>query len=198
MVQLVRLLYRNWTKHKFLIHIRPNSCWRRFISWSLVATLIWNSSHLTIKLVMLRQVSNQLSVSYGLFREVYLIPINLKKALIKIRQWTHKCLSITIQLKVPQTLRYQMELVPGELQLLMNMTLPEFIVTKCYLELLDQFTMHLVIVMQRLQTSFWISFFIPSICLILAAEITLFIDEVHFQVQSISSNLKQVVWSTFI
>ena len=39
----------------------------------------------------------------------------------------------------------------------------------------------LVVKLTRLNTSFWLSLFIPSMCLILAAEITLFINEEHFQ-----------------
>ena len=39
----------------------------------------------------------------------------------------------------------------------------------------------LIVELTRLNTSFWLSLFIPSMCLILAAEITLFINEEHFK-----------------
>ena len=39
----------------------------------------------------------------------------------------------------------------------------------------------LVVQLARLNTSFWLTLFIPSMCLILAADITLFIDEEHFK-----------------
>ena len=39
----------------------------------------------------------------------------------------------------------------------------------------------LVVEFTRLNTSFWLTLFIPSMCLILAADITLFINEDHFK-----------------
>ena len=50
----------------------------------------------------------------------------------------------------------------------------------------------LAIHLERLTLSLWISVFIPSMCLILAAEITLFIDDIHFEATimvALTSNL---------
>ena len=78
-------------------------------------------------------------------------------------------------------MRDKMSLVPGKLNLQdLNTKLNEFNVIKCNITLVNPHNIHLVFVTKRLQTYFWISVFIPSVCLILAAEVTLFIDEFHF------------------
>ena len=51
---------------------------------------------------------------------------------------------------------------------------------------------YLVIKIERISAPFWISLFLPSICLVFAAEITLFIDETHFKATisvALTSNL---------
>ena len=53
-------------------------------------------------------------------------------------------------------------------------------------------TVSLVIKLRRISSPFWMSLFVPSVCLILAAEVSLFIDQKHFQaliVVSLTSNL---------
>ena len=50
----------------------------------------------------------------------------------------------------------------------------------------------LLVNLERLSSPFWMSLFIPSICLILAAEVTLFLDKSHFEAMimvSLTSNL---------
>ena len=57
---------------------------------------------------------------------------------------------------------------------------------------MDKDTLTLAIGLTRLSGPFWFSLFIPSICLILAAEVALFIDEAHFEAMimvSLTSNL---------
>ena len=79
----------------------------------------------------------------------------------------------------------------GELKLLMDRTLNRFTVEKVWIDESPN-KIRLVINFDRLTLSFWISVFIPSICLILAAEITLFIDEKYFEATimvSLTSNL---------
>ena len=73
----------------------------------------------------------------------------------------------------------------------LNTTLSEFEVRNCSIELREGHV-RLEFVLQRLNSSFWLSVFIPSICLILAAEITLFINETHFRTTvmvSLTANL---------
>ena len=53
-------------------------------------------------------------------------------------------------------------------------------------------TILLLVNLERLSSPFWMSLFIPSICLILAAEVTLFLDKSHFEAMimvSLTSNL---------
>ena len=79
----------------------------------------------------------------------------------------------------------------GELKLLMDRALNRFTVEKVWIDESPNM-IRLVINFDRLTLSFWISVFIPSICLILAAEITLFIDEKYFEATimvSLTSNL---------
>ena len=82
-------------------------------------------------------------------------------------------------------------MVPGNLSLPLKRTLNRFIVNKCWIKA-EKSKIGLAIHLERLTQSFWISVFIPSTCLILAAEITLFIDDVHFEaliMVALTSNL---------
>ena len=63
----------------------------------------------------------------------------------------------------------------------MNFTLNRFRVIDHWIEIHEDSLLRLVIRLERMTLSFWLSVFIPSICLILAAQITLFIDEIHFE-----------------
>ena len=71
-------------------------------------------------------------------------------------------------------------LVPGELDLNMKRTLNSFMVTNCSLRISGH-TIYLDIGLERLTDPYWMSLFIPTVSLILAAEITLFIDESQFK-----------------
>ena len=94
---------------------------------------------------------------------------------------------------MPKTLRDEIDLVPWELHVYMNDTLNKFIVTNFSLQAAaDSKTISLVISLQRLEGPFWISLFVPSMCLILAAEIAMFVDETHFEAMimvALTSNL---------
>ena len=96
-------------------------------------------------------------------------------------------------MRVPKTLRDEIDLVPWELHVYMNDTLNKFIVTNFSLQAAaDSKTISLVISLQRLEGPFWISLFVPSMCLILAAEIAMFVDETHFEAMimvALTSNL---------
>ena len=73
----------------------------------------------------------------------------------------------------------------------MTQTLNKFEVTNCTTKVTPD-TLNLAISLKRLSGPFWHSLFVPSICLILAAEVTLFINEEHFEVLlmvSLTSNL---------
>ena len=85
------------------------------------------------------------------------------------------------QLVIPETRQNKMQLVAGSLKPNMTTTLNNFIVTHCYMENPDPNRVNIVINLKRISAPFVTSLFIPSICLILAAEITLFIDEKHFK-----------------
>ena len=73
----------------------------------------------------------------------------------------------------------------------MTGTLNKYIVMSCSTEV-NSNMFKLVIRLQRLSGPFWFSLFIPSICLIIAAEVALFIDDGHFEAMimvSLTSNL---------
>ena len=75
-----------------------------------------------------------------------------------------------------------MELKGGRLKfntIQLNRSLNRFKVTHISLKV-DQNRTLLVIDLQRLNSSFWLSLFIPSISLVLVAEIMLFIKDEHF------------------
>ena len=79
----------------------------------------------------------------------------------------------------------------SRLGLNMSRTLNKYIVTNVSTEV-DSENFNLVIRLDRLSGPFWFSLFIPSICLILAAEVALFIDDSHFEAMimvALTSNL---------
>ena len=70
-------------------------------------------------------------------------------------------------------------------------TLNKFHVTNCTLES-HKNGLYLAVGLKRISGPFWLSLFVPSICLILAAELTLFIDEARFEaliMVALTSNL---------
>ena len=73
----------------------------------------------------------------------------------------------------------------------MARTLNKYVVTNCSTET-HNYGIYLVVQLQRRSGPFWFSLFIPSICLIVAAEVALFIDETHFEAMimvALTSNL---------
>ena len=77
------------------------------------------------------------------------------------------------------------------LRINMSRTLNKYIVTNFSTEVNSE-SFNLVITLDRLSGPFWLSLFIPSICLILAAEVALFIDHSHFEAMimvALTSNL---------
>ena len=73
----------------------------------------------------------------------------------------------------------------------MTRTLNKFIIRNCSTEIYP-LGISLVVQLERISAPFWMSLFVPSICLILAAEVALFIDETHFEaliMVALTSNL---------
>ena len=93
---------------------------------------------------------------------------------------------------MPLEEKYQIELIPWGLWRNMSSTkLNKYILTNFSIGM-NKDTLTLAIGLTRLSGPFWFSLFIPSICLILAAEVALFIDEAHFEAMimvSLTSNL---------
>ena len=97
-----------------------------------------------------------------------------------------------MQLIIPETKENKMQLTLGELKLDMARALNNYLVTNIHIKNPSTKRIILAIDMERLPTPFVTSLFVPSICLILAAEITLFIDETHFKATisvALTSNL---------
>ena len=94
-------------------------------------------------------------------------------------------------MKVPEPDQTKIKLNVGKLVQNMTRQLNNFVVTNCYLEA-GAHSIYLFIDLRRLSAPFWMSLFIPTICLVLAAEIALFIDESHFETMimvALTSNL---------
>ena len=92
---------------------------------------------------------------------------------------------------VPKTKRDSIKVRTGNLECDMERKLGSYIVTNCSLVGTPNET-SLVLNFTRRSESYWMSVFIPSICLIVAAELTLFIDEKHFKAAitvSLTANL---------
>ena len=84
---------------------------------------------------------------------------------------------------MPGTERNQSHLIKWGLDEYLNPTLNKFRVTKCSIEVVNDgldSKISLEISIKRLSGPIWMSLFIPSMCLILAAELTLIMDESHF------------------
>ena len=86
-----------------------------------------------------------------------------------------------------------MELRPGKLDRSYTQVLNEFTITETYLDILnDGAAISLMIVLDRRHLSYWVSTFLPIMCLVAASEITLFIDDAHFEATimvALTSNL---------
>ena len=88
----------------------------------------------------------------------------------------------------------QINLAVGHLELNLKLKINKFIVNKNVTLVAEDDAKMITLVLegQRLSGPFWMSLFIPSICLILAAEIALFIDHSHFEAMimvALTSNL---------
>ena len=84
---------------------------------------------------------------------------------------------------MPGTERNQSHLIKWGLDEYLHPTLNKFRVTKCSIEVVNDgldSKISLEISIKRLSGPIWMSLFIPSMCLILAAELTLIMDESHF------------------
>ena len=84
-----------------------------------------------------------------------------------------------------------MRLSAGSLDANISRKLSKFIVTDMYTNASSDM-IYLAFELKRLSGPFWMSLFIPSICLVFAAEIILFIDETHFEAMimvALTSNL---------
>ena len=94
-------------------------------------------------------------------------------------------------MEVPELENKLIRLVPWGLWLNLTRTLNTHIVTDIKFESKDD-KLKLAIHLQRISGPFWFSLFIPSICLVFAAEVTLFINEKYFDaliVVALTSNL---------
>ena len=88
-------------------------------------------------------------------------------------------------------LRNQIQLKKWGLDKNYTRTLNKFIIRNCSTEI-HPLGISLVVHLERISAPFWMSLFVPSICLIMAAEATLFIDETHFEaliMVALTSNL---------
>ena len=91
-----------------------------------------------------------------------------------------------------------MQLSSGNLTLNMSKQLNNYLVTKYFIENVNSKRIHLAIDIERKTGPFWISLFVPSICLIFAAEITLFIDESHFKATvSVALTINLVMYTLY-
>ena len=92
---------------------------------------------------------------------------------------------------VPKVQQDRIALTASELECSMNEILGSYSVNNCS-TMTSPGNVSLVIKFSRLYDSYWLSIFTPSICLIVAAELTLFIDEAHFKAAitvSLTANL---------
>ena len=95
------------------------------------------------------------------------------------------------QLQVPGSKASKIKLAAAKLETEMSHQLNKFIVTNMYTNTSVDMV-YLAFEIKRLSGPFWMSLFVPSVCLILAAEISLFIDESHFEAMimvALTSNL---------
>ena len=95
------------------------------------------------------------------------------------------------QLQVPGSKASKIKLAAAKLETEMSHQLNKFIVTNMYTNTSVDMV-YLAFEIRRLSGPFWMSLFVPSVCLILAAEISLFIDESHFEAMimvALTSNL---------
>ena len=95
------------------------------------------------------------------------------------------------QLEVSEEEKNKIKLNPWGLRVNMTSKLSKFTVTSCEHEVHPN-KFYLAFRLRRLSGPFWFSLFIPSICLILAAEVALFLDEAHFDaliMVALTSNL---------
>ena len=94
-------------------------------------------------------------------------------------------------MEVPFLEKDQIQPIPWGLRLNLTRTLNKHIITGGKIENNGD-KLNLVIHLERHSGPFWFSLFIPSICLVLAAEVTLFINETYFEaliVVALTSNL---------
>ena len=89
--------------------------------------------------------------------------------------------SIVAQLEVPPAMSSKVALAAGKADYHGDKVLTAFEVIGIEIEPLDSSRIQLVISLKRLQTYYISAVFIPTLCLIIAAEITLFINESHFE-----------------
>ena len=94
-------------------------------------------------------------------------------------------------MSVPGPATSKLRLSAGSLDANISRKLSKFIVTDMYTNASSD-RIYLAFELKRLSGPFWMSLFIPSICLVFAAEIILFIDEKHFEAMimvALTSNL---------
>ena len=74
----------------------------------------------------------------------------------------------------------KVELMYGDLYLSTNPIISDFSVTNISMEVTGR-DINIALHLKRLNLTMWMTLFVPSMCLLVAAEITLFVDREHFQ-----------------
>ena len=90
-------------------------------------------------------------------------------------------ISHCLQLEVPLSLRDKIALVPGKVKYFGERELQEYTVTSTVLDSPQPYQVRLVISLKRHTTHYWLETFVPTMCLIVAAQVTLFVSESHFE-----------------
>ena len=94
---------------------------------------------------------------------------------------THFNLLCAMQVEVPIALKGKIALVPGKVQYFRDEELQEYTVTSVTVDSHQSHRIRLKISLKRHTTLYWLETFIPTMFLIGAAQLTLFISETHFE-----------------
>ena len=113
------------------------------------------------------------------FKGIYDMAFSCTFNLIQFPFDSQQCLA---SLKVPEILKKQLRLEPGGVSYAGKSILTQFEVVGTEIATFDNHTVGVRFSLKRICVYYITSVFIPSLCLIIAAEVTLFIDESHFEV----------------
>ena len=85
----------------------------------------------------------------------------------------------------------KVELIYGDLYISSKPIISDFSVTNISMEVTGR-DINIALHLKRLNLTMWMTLFVPSMCLLVAAEITLFVNKEHFQATimvSLTANL---------